>query len=398
MASQQLSKAISRLLQQDRLLGEVMVRMPRKYLSDGQDGLSLNWHDDVLHLEIAEQKIQQISMDELVSQLAHEAYHIIWGHPIRYAHTTHPQLAAIACDMAVNEYLADPPANSWTRAEVEKISRTSFPAQAGSRVYLQQLLSLPLAKQQQLTNRLQAKANRHDNRLPVHRWINAPSGNDVKRQAQIKCLTKQAYQSSTQHQRGLLAASLNSWLAKSHDQFAFPIQAVIWRLLGQVPSGYEESRARFNRRQPWRMDLMGKISKYKSRLYVFVDNSGSMGDQDISRLLDLCQRLASRLDTALTIVSFDAAIQGPVQHLQAGQSIDLIRHGSGGTSFQVIFNWLKEQHLPMTAPVIILTDGWGETELDQFGFHNVLWLLTTNSDLSVKQVQGQVIHLRKLKS
>lgn len=396
MANAKFPQAVSYLLQNDRLLGEVIVNLPRKYVSQRQSALVLKWSQDLLTLEIDEEQLDKLRIDELVSQLAHDAYHIIWEHPIRYAHSKHPHLATIACDMAVNEYLKEAPADSWTRSEVEKITRTAFEAQAGSASYLRELLALSLEKRQELARHFKAKAG-HQHTEATPRWINAPAGNDIKRKAQIRRLTHQAYQSLTQHQRGLLPASLNSYLKKSDEQFALPPQAAIWRLMGQVPSGYEPSRARFNRRQPWRMDLMGKITRFKSRLYVFVDNSGSMGDEDIGRVLDLCQRLAGRVDTEITVISFDAAIQGPAQHIQAGKPIKYVRFGGGGTSFQVIFDWLADHHLPLTVPIVILTDGWGETRINQAGYHNVLWLLTTDSALSLKQVHGQVVHLRKLR-
>lgn len=394
---QRFSQAVGELLKDERLLGEIIVRLPRSYVDEGKTPVYLAWHDDQLTIHIDLTLLASMRMDELEHCLAHEAYHVIWGHPLRYMHTAHPQLAAIACDMAVNEYLDEPPRNSWTRAMVEKITRTSFPARAGSATYLQQLLSMPLAKQQQLASQLKSggPSTKEGNQ---HRWINDQVGNELKRQAQVSQLRQQAYQSLTEHQRGLLPGNLAQQLQPIQEHYDLPLRQAIWHLLGQVPSGHTPSRARFNRRQPWRMDLMGQVTKYDSHLYVFIDNSGSMADADISRLLDLCQRIVDRLDTKIVLQSFDAALQGPVQQLSHGQKIKFVRYGGGGTSYQPIFNWLRDQHLAKNVPVIILTDGWGEREVDQAGFHNVLWLLSTDYTISVKQPLGQVIHLRRYRN
>lgn len=391
---QHFSQVVGQLLSDERLLGEVIVRLPRSYVDDDKVPVYLAWHEDELTLYINVPLVASMRLDEMEHQLAHEAYHVIWGHPVRYLHTDHPQLAAVACDMAVNEYLDEPPAGSWTRATVEKITRISFPARAGSADYLQQLLSMPLEKQQQLASKMRT-AGSSTTQAGHYRWINADTGNDLKRRAQVRQLTRQAYQSLTERQRGLLPGTLTQELHPSQGHYALPLQTAIWHLLGQVPSGYTPSRARFNRRQPWRMDLMGQVTKYNSRLYVFVDNSGSMGDADIGRLLDLCQRLVNRLDTEMILQSFDARLQGPVQQVSGGRRVKFVRYGGGGTSYQPIFDWLRKQGLAKNVPVIVLTDGWGESEVNQFGFRNVLWLLTTNSPLSVRHPLGQVVHLRR---
>ncbi|MBT8951606.1 hypothetical protein BTI19_09760, partial [Lactobacillus delbrueckii subsp. bulgaricus] len=57
------------------------------------------------------------------------------------------------------------------------------------------------------------------------------------------------------------------------------------RGLGQIPSGTKASHARFNRRQPARMEIPGQIGDTRLDLQVYVDNSGSISDLMLQRLL-----------------------------------------------------------------------------------------------------------------
>ena len=158
------------------------------------------------------------------------------------------------------------------------------------------------------------------------------------------------------------------------------------RLLGRIPSGKQDTRARFNRRQPLRMELPGQIDRLNADIYAFVDNSGSMSDQEIAGVLTELQYLTVQLNSQVEIIPFDARVHSEqATRLQPGKNVSYQRTGGGGTCFQTIFDWLQKQHVSrQQATVVILTDGWGESELAVHGYRNVLWLLSTESELSVK--------------
>ena len=93
-----------------------------------------------------------------------------------------------------------------------------------------------------------------------------------------------------------------------------------------------------------------------------------------------------QLNSQVEIIPFDAKVHSEqATRLQPGKNVSYQRTGGGGTCFQAVFDWLQKQHVSrQQATVVILTDGWGESELAVHGYRNVLWLLSTESELSVK--------------
>jgi len=183
-----------------------------------------------------------------------------------------------------------------------------------------------------------------------------------------------------------------------HQPAALAWRRLIVKGLGQMPSGKRPSRARFNRRQPARMELPGQISDTRLAVQVYVDNSGSISDNTLQYLLSQVATLTQAVTATITVKAFDAIVQ-PGQTYQANlpQQIRFVRHGGGGTVYQSIFDDLARAHLTnRTTLALILTDGRGERTIDDHGFTNVIWLLAHQRDhLSVQPAIGQVVTLRK---
>lgn len=407
MARQVIAYAVSRILAKQRLLGEILMRIPRQMVAANDAVVALVWQQDQLTLVIDFRQLRSLRAGEIESLLMHEAYHVLWQHPLRYDQTDHPELTTVACDVTVNQYLDEPPQGTMTLSQLERLTRVHFQSGQSSSYYRRQLLALPLKQQKRVAQYLQAS---HDTqRKGASRKLHGPlethagwqihgEANQLLRTAQLKKVVQGNLEALTQRQRGLLPERIRQTLGPMQEQVQLPINAAIRRVLGAVPNGKQDSRARFNRQQPLRLELPGQITKYVSRLYVFVDQSGSMPDKMVKGLLDLCQRLVTQLDTEVVVVAFDAAIEGKPQQLKsAADHLENLRQGGGGTSYQPIFDYLKAQRRAKNTPILILTDGWGDEQIDDHGFHNVLWLLTTDSPLSVKNIPTNVMHLRRAK-
>lgn len=407
MAKQVIAYTVSKILAKQRLLGEILMRIPRQMVAASDAVAALVWQQDQLTLIIDFQQLGGLRADEIESLLMHEAYHVLWQHPLRYDQANHPELTRVACDVAVNQYLDEPPQGTMTLSQLERVTHVHFQAGQSSSYYRRQLLSLPIKKQKQVSQYLQssddpqrqaAHAKLHGT-LETHAgWQMHGEANQLLRMAQLKKVVQGSLEILTQQQRGLLPERIRRTLGPTQEQVQLPINAAIRRMLGAVPNGKQDSRARFNRQQPLRLELPGQITKYVSRLYVFVDQSGSMPDKMVKELLDLCQRLVTQLDTEVEVVAFDAAIEGKAQPLKsAADHLENRRQGGGGTSYQPVFDYLSAEKLARNTPVLILTDGWGDEQINNHGFHNVLWLLTTDSPLSVKNIPTNVMHLRRVK-
>jgi predicted metal-dependent peptidase len=129
---------------------------------------------------------------------------------------------------------------------------------------------------------------------------------------------------------------------------------------------------------------------------VFVDNSGSMGEREISYLLTQIRAIMKVYEAKLTVYSFDTQVHAQEAYeVKQATQIRFERIGGGGTRFQSIFDFLHQQHATNNDTLaVILTDGWGEAKLEPYRFSNVLWVLTTErSELSVTNLQTRVASL-----
>ena len=401
-ARQRLTKAVVNLLTTQRLSGEVLLEMPRTRNQDLDAPIGLAWQHNQLVLEYNDRQLNELTADQLGVRLQHEVLHAIWQHPLRYVSSTHLRRVALATDIAVNQYLKTPPQGTMTLADLEKLLQRPLAAHRDSRYYLRILTHLTPAEQgriekvwgklddndQSEPQRSEKKAGKAQKAAASHQgWQTDQSvDNPDLQKARLKALLSKAWKSLSQKNRGRLPGEIQEELERLSNPEPLNWRQLLVRLLGRIPSGKQDTRARFNRRQPLRMELPGQIDRLNADIYAFVDNSGSMSDQEIAGVLTELQYLTVQLNSQVEIIPFDAKVHSEqATRLQPGKNVSYQRTGGGGTCFQAVFDWLQKQHVSrQQATVVILTDGWGESELAVHGYRNVLWLLSTESELSVK--------------
>ncbi|MCH3921529.1 vWA domain-containing protein [Limosilactobacillus sp.] len=406
-AADQATRAVVQLLQSHRFLGEVLLQLPRSYDPDQAATAELAWQGDQLILRINPDQFLQLRTDDQQTLLAHEALHVLWQHPLRYAQHPHPDMVKVATDVAVNQYLAAAPTSTATLAQLRRLLRKRVPARLDSQEYLILLENTTVEEQERLKKgglRLSGQGHGQQSALGTdgHQgWRTsvgqASQGSQQIRLANLRRVLRHAWQQTPKRDRGLLPGEVVQQLTGPRQSAAFDWQSVLRHQVGKITRGKEKSRARFNRRQPLRMDLPGQVSHQTADLRIFVDNSGSMTDAEIRRALAEIRNLVARERPMVTVYSFDAKVYGPGQRLRSGHQIEWQRQGGGGTSFQAIFDYLRDHHVSRTgAVIVIITDGWGEEKLRMHRYRNVDWLLTTTSgQLSVKQPRGHVFQLKE---
>lgn len=414
LADQYLAEGIITVLGQQRLVGEVLLNIPRQLTTDSPGTLALSWQGKQLVLLAHPTALGQVDPDQQVALLEHEALHVIWRHPLRYAADADQANVKVACDIAVNQYLAGPPAGTATLADLRKLLRQPVKAGQDSAAYLRLIRENHL----QLGGQLQQPGQKLNGPERPVTASHPMAGNPTKRPldshqgwlvsdeelgklrlprtAHLQNILTQAWQKTPARQRGLLPGEIQQQLGH-HQQSQRPHWVRRLRQwLGTVPHDKQDSRARFNRRQPYRMELPGQVTRYVSQLRIFIDNSGSMGDAEISDLLSQVNLLAQEQSMAVTVIPFDAKVHPEgIQKLNQQKRVQYQRSGGGGTRFQAIFDYLREQRIPQAARILIMTDGWGEQTLATFGYRNVIWLLTTaKTELSIINPPGQVITMK----
>lgn len=406
-APEMASQAVVSILEDHRLLGEILLQLPRQF-DDQQPGVvGLRWVGDQLALVINPNSFTQLRMDDAQLLLAHESLHVLWQHPLRYADHPHPQLVKVATDMAVNQYLPAAPPGTATLAQVQRLLRRKIPAHQDSQDYLHLLVKTSVAERERLKEgginlegdrqgKLPAPGDQDDHR-GWSRQGQHRAGNQQIRIANLHRLLRHAWQQTPQRDRGLLPGEVRQVLSAGHQRTCFDWQLVLAHQVGQITRGREPSHARFNRRQPLRMDLLGQVTHLTADLRIFVDNSGSMTDAEIGQALTEIGRLVRHERVRVTAYAFDAKVYPPGQRLRPGQPVEWQRRGGGGTSFQAVFDYLAAHHVPRVGTiVVIITDGWGEQHLRTHRYRNVDWLLTTAADqLPVADQPGRVFELKK---
>lgn len=405
-----ISAAIVEVINSNRLLGEVLLQLPRVLDESFNGVMGLRWRENQLVLVVNPEKLASFRMDEVEILLKHEALHIVWSHPLRYANHRHPQTVKVATDIAVNQYLDQPPAGTATLSQLQKLLRRRIPAKLDSQEYLNLLEALPPEEQEKLrqaglplagTKRgdiaRQGQIKPSESHCGWQTGQNSQQklGNQTLRLANITQLLKRAWHETPQRDRGLLPGEMQQQLAKNVKPRKVPWQRVLRQEVGLLVRGQQFSHARFNRRQPVRMDLPGKVTRLVGEVNVFVDNSGSVSDHELSQALATIQRMTKQTQISINLFSFDAKVTAQSK-VHPGKQVQFNRHGGGGTSFQCVFNYLREYHVPRQGSLtIIITDGWGEKVIRNYRYRNVCWLLLTSADqLSVENAPGRVVEMK----
>lgn len=405
-----LNHLVAQALHHHRFLGEVLLQIPRKLTSTEEGTAGLAWDGDQLILRLNPARLAEMRDDDAELLLEHEALHVVWQHPARYANYPYPDLAKVATDVAVNQYLPATPQNTATLAQLERVLRRRLPPKQDSHDYLVILQKLTPPEQERLqaagikltgdqTGKQSAPGKKQpgtDTHAGWGRTANVAGSRQSVRLTKLRQLVKQAWAQTPQRDRGLLPGSVRQAVEAAPVKAATPLwQTILRQQLGNIAAGKRASSARFNRRQPLRMDLPGQVSRLVPDIYIFIDNSGSVPTKELASALDAVDQMARHYQLQATVYTFDAKVHPAGQHLRAGTHLKRERNGGGGTSFQSIFDFLRAQHVSKRAVVVVITDGWGEQTLRDHHYRNVDWLLTTKRDqLSVAAPVNRVFELR----
>ncbi|MBB1079341.1 peptidase [Limosilactobacillus sp. STM2_1] len=408
-ADQLITAAIVSVLQDHRMSGEVLLQLPREEKSQLPAVMGLEWHNDRLVLAFNPSRLVHLRSDELKELLEHEALHIIWEHPLRYANPPHPGLVQIATDVAVNQFLSEPPQGTMTLGQLQRLLRRRIMPKQDSQNYLTLLENLPVEQQEKLRQEgIKLKAGQQGHAIGEIRpaldshagWKNTNSNahqlnNQTIRLANIKKILQQAYQHTPQRDRGLLPGGIKEKLDAITVTKTVKWQQILRQQFGMIVRGQQPSHARFNRRQPLRMDLPGTVARLTPAVDIFIDNSGSVRDEELGQTLVIIQKMLKQSHLAATVYSFDAKVTSK-EYIRPGKKIELIRHGGGGTSFQCVFDYLQQHQVARQGHiVIIITDGWGEKKVDTYHYRNVYWLMMTKvGQLSVENPPGRVLEMK----
>lgn len=350
-----------------------------------------------------------------LAMLRHVVLHLVWDHPDRYAAALRsPQQAPLvrwATDAAVNDYLDDLPAGAVTSRTLHTLLDQPVAAKQDSAVYWQ------LLRQWQAQQATGAGATPHTvpnqrvgaqvvdqlataTPLPGQRdghrgWTTGQRQDQAARDQWRQQVLTTTAETLSAKQRGTLPGKVQAALTPTPPTHPLNWQGLLQRQLGQVPAGRQPAYGRFNRRQPQRMELPGQTVQTWQTIRIFVDESGSMGNQEIAYLLGQLMRLLAIYPASIRVYPFDTVVHERQSFTLTGRLPDLQRVGGGGTRFQAVFDALPRLMAGQPGQLaILLTDGYGEERVTCPLALDVIWLLTSPvAQFSVQPAPGRVISL-----
>lgn len=382
-----IAKGILSLIRNQSFYGEILLHLNRDADDTIDSFLALKWNDNQLELAYNPSHLKDDVADanDLIAILEHLAMHIVWLHPLRYVN--HSLLNDVASDVAVNQYVSDVYSKGWTLDKINYQYNLDMKPNLDSSQYAKQLYDLFSQDKQDGVGKLD-----NDNLRIVddHRYFddesNISNQDYDQRKEKIDRLLRNAYS----QYRGELSMAV----AKQVKSIVMPrinLQKIVRRITENRSNRPNKTYNRFNRRQPYRMDIAGRIRHQSEHLNVFIDSSGSISDDQYANMVSVAKAIQSMPNIEVNCYTFDAKVHSISDGLLSDQ-----RLLQGGTKYQSIVDYVNEHKL-VKQGCIVFTDGKGEEYLNQSNL-NITWvLLDYQDDLSVRNQKENVLYLDQIR-
>lgn len=192
--------------------------------------------------------------------------------------------------------------------------------------------------------------------------------------------------------RGSLPGNIIDQINKLNELPQIKWQSLIVKQIGKQVCGKRKSPNRLNRRDPKSIYKKGNLNDRLHPIVVAFDVSGSVSNKELMYFLNELQALTNKLKLPVTYIQFDWDIQN-VETIAPNEKPSFNLHGRSGTSFQPVFDYLKDEQYPKETQLFIFTDGGGEREINNRGYKKYQWIISGNQHLSVQNESRPVIRL-----
>jgi len=142
----------------------------------------------------------------------------------------------------------------------------------------------------------------------------------------------------------------------------------------------------FNKKHLWRKIYLPSIgAPGPEHIVVAIDTSGSMGADELSKILGELNQLKSTAECRMTLIQCDAEIQD-IKEYNSWEIADIDFNyygfrGRGGTTFEPVFKWIEKEVLNLGQrpdALFYLTDGYAHYGMQEPPYQ-VMWILTSSS-------------------
>ena len=203
----------------------------------------------------------------------------------------------------------------------------------------------------------------------------------------------------SQKMRGLMAGGLyDQAIEGKSEKGKLPLKTVLQQGVGRLRAGVRSTYSRIYKHQGNRPVIKkGKKKLWNKNIRVFLDNSGSMGTFEISWATMEVAAIAKAIKANLSIIPFDTVVYSEnEQVIPKSGKFKFVPTGRGGTSFQPVFDYMKQVGVTnQNDVVIIISDGYGESRIENYGFRTVIWVMVESktNTLSVREqdIRGHLV-------
>jgi predicted metal-dependent peptidase len=180
---------------------------------------------------------------------------------------------------------------------------------------------------------------------------------------------REAMEQATSAARGLGQGKLPAGLERAAGEITaerLDWKTILWRFLTRTPTDF----AGYDRRFVYARQYIETLESESVKVYVCVDTSGSVEDEQVQGLLSEVRAIARAYPHATAQLYYaDAAVYGPYDLEAPGNP-----QGGGGTDFRPFFKAIASEDLE-NAVAVYLTDGYGDFPSDPPDLP-VLWVVT----------------------
>lgn len=334
--------------------------------------------------------------DVQMGALQHELLHICFGHLIHFKDLTYPDIANIAMDLEVNQYIPD----QWREPEwmtIDRFPELDLEEKKGTKYYYDKLLQ---ASQQgtssTLNNMLQAmaqgKPQASDGKgkpmnAPDHQWKEVTEADEATQGLAERQMTYQLNEVAEQVQksRGTIPGEMSEILGKLNEKEPpkFDWRGALRRFSGGSQKVYtKKMRRKYNKRYE---DNPGLKIKPRRHILVAIDTSGSVSNYELKEFWNEIYHI-HKGGSEVTVLHADTAIS----HMEPfRKDMEITAKGRGGTDFQPVVDYYTENMRKYTC-LIYFTDG--EAPAPENARGKILWVLSTKSQMN-EDLPGMIIQL-----
>jgi predicted metal-dependent peptidase len=381
-----LAKACKELMLKEPFYG-LFLLMLNKQWSTKTPTASVSLNGINYQLSLGEEFWSKLTSDQHKGILKHELLHIGFFHLTDYNHLSDHEIANIAMDIEINQYIDIEwlPTGEYAPQLPETYPELKLEPKKGTMYYYEKLmqgkkngncpnlnamLGAMAAKQATCT-----MPDGGQNGVPDHSMWDELEKLDEATQKLIKVQTGHILKEAADQvvkSRGTIPGEFEEILKRLDelDPPKFDWKGYLRRFAGGSTKVYtKKTRRKFNKRYE---DNPGLKIKQRKHILVAIDTSGSVSTNELKEFLQEIYHI-HKTGAEITIVEADAAIRY-IAKFDPKKDFEI--HGRGGTDFEPVVEYYNENTHKYTC-LIYLTDG--EAPAPEKPRGRVLWVLSTTS-------------------